>query len=384
MVFSFLALTILGGTFGHCLSSPEPTVISGGSRTHTLLIVYHLNCHDGVTAAWVFWSKYGNNAQYYGITAGSSLNPELYNQCANRKVIFVDVCLSLADMTKIQKVANKLFILDHHQCNEQTIKKIGGIYSSKKSGCELAWNYVYGTKIPPPKFLLYVADKDLFTRKYEETTYFIDAVHYKGKILSSIDKIDTLSKSKDMNKYIAFGKFLRQNIYDPLIRSLPYYMADYGEYKVILVQNLLGCLQSDIGYYLSEMYSDRVVLILEYYPKKKGWSSSIRGIAYQDNNILYTSQDIAKTFGGNGHLAAAGAVIGPSLSMFTNIQKITPLSTFPYKREYQKYFDHLFRNISPYKNSVPNTRIIEKYLVNFFDMKNIKLKSYYDFEKYTM
>ena len=51
--------------------------------TKSIVVLYHHDCTDGFSAAWVAWKKFGNTADYIGINPGTApigglKNKEIY------------------------------------------------------------------------------------------------------------------------------------------------------------------------------------------------------------------------------------------------------------------------------------------------------------------
>lgn len=149
------------------------------------LVIYHENCFDGMTAAWLFWKVFGEeNTNYhpadYSKPGGKEI-PE--NQAKN--IYIVDYAYSLEVLKKQAAKCEKLLVLDHH---ESAIKELAGyenaILDENKSGAGIVFQYLK-TKYPHSLyandaylrnslalFVHYVQDRDTWTFESPNTESF--------------------------------------------------------------------------------------------------------------------------------------------------------------------------------------------------------------------
>lgn len=133
----------------------------------TPLVIYHGNCADGFTAAWVC-KRAMPDAEFY---AGVYQNPP--PDVTNRDVVLVDFSYKKPVMEDICWKANSVLILDHHKTAMDDLKdleQIGGktgtfgirvIFDMNRSGAMIAWDY-FNLGIDPPQLLKHVQDRDLW------------------------------------------------------------------------------------------------------------------------------------------------------------------------------------------------------------------------------
>lgn len=82
------------------------------ARSTSVVVVYHADCHDGVTAAWVALQKCPG-AELYPAFHGAE--PDL-KRLSGREVYFVDFTWPASVVfERVLPVVNKLTILDHHE-----------------------------------------------------------------------------------------------------------------------------------------------------------------------------------------------------------------------------------------------------------------------------
>ena len=134
------------------------------SNTRKPLVIYHANCIDGFTAAYVFWCKFHDNAEYLAASYGDEI-PNV----ANREVFIVDFSYPIDKMEQIIKSADSVTWLDHHAPALIAIRPLSQTYAPmrfnnlsniNRSGAMLAWEFVGGNVDALP-LVQYVQDMDL-------------------------------------------------------------------------------------------------------------------------------------------------------------------------------------------------------------------------------
>lgn len=135
------------------------------------LVMYHGDCPDGTTAAWVLWYAFKGRAEFkplfYGVPFRAPTGPA-------RPVFMVDFCLKTnAEMKTIQDFAapHKFVVIDHHK-DPGVPKAIEGlkdaVYVIGKSGARLTWEYLFPER-PVPAIIAYTEDRDLWNWKLEHS-----------------------------------------------------------------------------------------------------------------------------------------------------------------------------------------------------------------------
>jgi uncharacterized protein len=141
-------------------------------------VIYHENCPDGIAAAWVFSHYFGDDIQFIALKAGAPAPFELVKKGDN--IAIVDTSFRREEMIKMAETATFVVVLDHHKSAERELSgsfpsNIQCVFDMYKSGCQLAWDYLYSTRIDNiediyggeqllarPWFIDYIADKDLW------------------------------------------------------------------------------------------------------------------------------------------------------------------------------------------------------------------------------
>jgi uncharacterized protein len=125
------------------------------------MCIYHANCADGFTAAWVVWKALGKNVEFVPGFYGMEV-PDV----AGKEVYIVDFSFKRPVMAEIVKKATKVVHIDHHL---SAIKDMIGFHASNfekfysesnnQSGAMLTWNYFY-SEDDIPDMIKYVDDVD--------------------------------------------------------------------------------------------------------------------------------------------------------------------------------------------------------------------------------
>ena len=123
-----------------------------------IVILYHAECPDGFGAAWAAHKKFGDKAEYIGVSHDEPVPSGL----EGKEVYFVDFSYSEEIIKHLIKTNKRVTTIDHHFTREAATKMTQDYsYSTNNSGSVLTWRYFHKDK-PVPKLLEYVEDRDLF------------------------------------------------------------------------------------------------------------------------------------------------------------------------------------------------------------------------------
>lgn len=258
------------------------------------LVIYHGNCADGFTAAWVFHKKYGANADYHiGIYA------ETPPDVTGRDVYLVDFSYKRAVVEGMLKTAAKVVLIDHHKTALDDLAGLDGLEyftDLHRSGANLAWDYL-NRGILAPKLIQYVQDRDLWRFELDFTK---EVMTYVFAHDFDFDVWDELASEllNDIGGVISSGSVLlmkqRKDI-DAVLKQTKRTMW-IGGYQVPAA-NVPYFMSSDAGHILCEnkpfaaCYSDTETHRL----------FSLRSSDEGEDVAL-----IAAQYGGGGHRNAAG------------------------------------------------------------------------------
>lgn len=133
------------------------------------LVIYHGNCPDGFTAAWVARKALGPGCDFVPASYGQE-PPDV----AGRRVYILDFAYKRPDMLAIAGRTPDVTILDHHKTAQADLAgladeclKVYGlhpptvVFDMEKSGCRLAWEHFFPDR-EPPWLVRYAEDRDLW------------------------------------------------------------------------------------------------------------------------------------------------------------------------------------------------------------------------------
>jgi oligoribonuclease NrnB/cAMP/cGMP phosphodiesterase (DHH superfamily) len=298
--------------------------MDGGSIMTYDIVVYHVNCNDGICSLWCSTHYHKKNKLpepiKVGLSPASKLDTMKYN-IKNKRILFTDVCPPLQSIVNMAKEAKHITIIDHHDTNYRSynemksiidrIDNITIIMRMDLAACQLTWDYFFKNK-KRPWFIDHVGARDMFTQmKY--TDEIIKALDSNDMIDSNdLNKLDTLMRYKksNINKLIDLGKtIIRLNkkiMKDELHRVYEGRIQIKDTSYRVWIGSIRNNLISDFGNFLSShKFSDNMnpdfVMLWNYNPMTNTWSISLRGSDTSPNLAL-----IAEHFGGGGHPKASG------------------------------------------------------------------------------
>lgn len=148
------------------------------------LCIYHGNCADGFTAAWVVRRKFEDRFDFHAGVHGDP-PPDV----AGRHVVIVDFSYKRPVLEAMAASALSVLILDHHKSAQEALADLPppppdpygrrekgtihvnlppgscAIFDMKRSGAQIAWDYFFGSISRRPQLVDYVGDRDLWRFK---------------------------------------------------------------------------------------------------------------------------------------------------------------------------------------------------------------------------
>ncbi|MFH1188448.1 MAG: DHHA1 domain-containing protein [bacterium] len=258
-----------------------------------IVILYHKNCLDGQTSAWVAWKFFKNKADYLPVEHQKSIPADL----KNKSIYCIDFCYSEDIMQSLLAQNDSLIVIDHHITAEKKLTSLpNAIYDINHSGCVLAWKYFF-PKESLPRIIRHVEDVDLwkFLLPYtKEISAVLDAKQF------SFSQWDKLAKDIEINslrkQHIIAGKTIllyQSHIIHKLINQAQ--LVTFEKHKAYAVNSPV--LSSEIGNALVQ--KDFSIGII--------WSikKDLIRVSLRSNGTVDVAK-LAQQYGGGGHVAAAG------------------------------------------------------------------------------
>ena len=261
----------------------------------TPIVIYHGNCADGFTAAWVIWTK----------NPGWEFYPGKYQEeppdVTGREVYFVDFSYKRPVILEMAKKAKSIIILDHHKTAEADLvdlpENVGVVFDMNKSGARLAWDHFRPGK-DVPTLVQYVEDRDLWKFNLRGTKALGEYIFSHAYDFETWDKLFyTFSDYSSLGKAEEAGEaILRKKDKDTEELLQNKFQMTIQGHKV-WVANLPYTFSSDAGHILAQGMPFGATFYLD-------GTSAHFSLRSTDDGIDVS--EVAKQYGGGGHAHAAG------------------------------------------------------------------------------
>lgn len=255
------------------------------------LCIYHGNCADGFSGAWVVRRALGQETEFHaGVYQTAPPN------VAGKDVVLVDFSYKRPVMEQIVDAARSVVVLDHHKTAEADLAGLPGaevVFDMERAGSRIAWDYYFPNEVPP-QVLLHVEDRDLWRFALPKTR------EIQANIFSypyEFDIWDRLMRADPAVLAVEGAAIERKHFKDvaELVKVCQRTMRIAGH--TIPVASLPYTLTSDAGHLMAQGQPFAAC----YWDTPQGRVFSLRST---DNGIDVS--EIAKQFGGGGHRNAAG------------------------------------------------------------------------------
>jgi oligoribonuclease NrnB/cAMP/cGMP phosphodiesterase (DHH superfamily) len=255
-------------------------------------VIYHKNCIDGFTSAYVVWLHYGKSAEYipWAYEERQCFEPELMSDC---DVVIVDFSFKREQLEKIKKVAKSLVVLDHHKTAMADLQGLPyARFDMSKSGARLAWEFFFIDK-KPISIVEYAEDHDLWKHSLPHSKQFSMWIKNQEFTFERWKQINT--KLECMSDDFVRTISEHQNTINSIVNNIAAgaYQCRIAGYDAKAVNSPIY--QSEIGELLCKEATVAVIF----------WETNDKVVASLRSKTVDVS-DIAKIWGGGGHKAAAG------------------------------------------------------------------------------
>jgi uncharacterized protein len=264
--------------------------------TKDIVVLYHNDCTDGFSSAWVAWKKFGNRADYIGINPGTAPIDGL----KNKEVYMLDLVYPVQYLKKLVADNKKFIAIDHHVSNQKSFVLIkDGLFDNNHSGAVLAWKYFYPeTKIP--KLLAHIEDMDLWKFKIsgsKELIAYLDTINFDFKKWS--EAVKSVEDKIKYQEYLNKGAFILK-YQDGLIESI---ITNHA-----VSVNFLGYKAYAVN---SPIFNSQIAnaLYKKLPPIGIVWAQEVDGgihVSLRSDGTVDVSKIASKFNGGGGHKKSAG------------------------------------------------------------------------------
>jgi len=298
------------------------------------LVIYHGNCADGFSAAWVFHNAQDALETEFDFHAGVYNDPP--PDVTDRVVYLVDFSYRRTVVLEMLDKAKHIYLIDHHktaiedllgalegEINSIALHKNFTAYTDlERSGAMLAWDFIYWTKcmseeyyaagepypdrtneyyIMPPKLLEHIQDRDLWKFKLPLTREIQAAVFSFEYTFENWDKL--MAAKQDELLILSAGGAAIERKHHKDIKEMVSVCRRYlsiGSYYVP-VASLPYIYSSDAGHLMAKEHENGTMFAACYWDTSDHRIFSLRSC---DHGVDVS--EVAKQYGGGGHRNAAG------------------------------------------------------------------------------
>lgn len=255
------------------------------------LCIYHGNCADGFTSAWVVRKALGEGIHFH-----AGVYQDAPPDVRGKDVLMVDFSYKRPVLEEIREDAASVLVLDHHKTAQADLQDLPGVqtvFDMERSGARITWDYFFpGQK--PPQLLLHIEDRDLWRfalRKTREIQASVFAYPYKFEVWDYL-------MGADLGQLAVEGEAIERKHFKDIRELITVVTRDFtiGGHTVP-VANLPYTLTSDAGHILAEGKPFAGC----YWDTPQGRVFSLRS-----TDAGLDVAEIAKQYGGGGHKHASG------------------------------------------------------------------------------
>lgn len=263
------------------------------------MVIYHNNCYDGVTAAYVCWRAL--DAEFEGGVSNVEYVPCNYSDpppdVKGKDVYIVDFSFKRDIILKMKEEARSLIILDHHKTAEAELAGLDyAIFDMNRSGAGIAWDYFF-PGVDRPWLVNYIEDRDLWKfvlPNSKEINAWIQS--FDIDLTTWISKVSqgNIGNAKDQGVSLLRMemKYVKTIANNAKLKKIGEYIAPYVQTSILM---------SEVCDYLIHNYPGNYPFAFYSFERKDGkFQYGLRSRSDFDVSV------IAKQFGGGGHKQAAG------------------------------------------------------------------------------
>jgi oligoribonuclease NrnB/cAMP/cGMP phosphodiesterase (DHH superfamily) len=268
-----------------------------------IIVLYHANCLDGFTSAWVAWKKFGDSAVYIPAKHGDEPPEEVFEK---GKTIYMLDFFSYPKETieRILENSEKLIVIDHHISVQDLLPLADEhVFNNEESGASLSWKYFYPNE-KLPKFIEYVRNHDIWNFVLPKTSEVAEALYLQDFEFEIWDKMKDTFEIKDLfERFVQDGELLIKKRDKTVEKIIKYAVeVEIGGYKGLAVN--ANIYPNELGHALFEASGVFGAI----------WSN--RGdyinVSLRSGEGGADVSELAKIYGGGGHKHAAGFRINES------------------------------------------------------------------------
>lgn len=270
------------------------------------LVIYHGNCADGFTSAWLANMAFAGNVQTkeWRVDAVAGFYGEAPPDVTGRQVFILDFSYPVEDMNVISAQADHVIVIDHH---ESAIRKIGETrwhnvelnLSTERSGAYLTSLYFWPDREPEDMVKL-VDDRDRWVFRDQRSRPFAAGLFSRLYTLE-----DWNNAANNVEQTCVEGEAIERKHHKDIeeLLKVGVQMDNINQYSVP-VCNLPYTMASDAGHKMLEMYP-KAPFAATWFLRNDGK----RVYSLRSRKGGMNVAKVAEIFGGGGHENAAGFTV---------------------------------------------------------------------------
>lgn len=266
------------------------------------LIVFHSNCPDGFTAAWVAARALGDVELFEGRYG----DEPPYELARGRPVYVVDFSYPRDQLQLLKGAARTIRVLDHHKTAEANLRGLPYCtFDMERSGATLTWDHFHPGR-PRPWVVAYVEDRDLWRFDLPDSEMVSLWIRCTPHTLDAWDAIARLDLAEVLEQARGCRRYLDHYVADALRKAYPVELiwADLGEpawqCERVFAVNVSYTGVSDVLHGALVRNPDARVALGWHVAEDGKLNCSFRSVEGFD------CSRIARSYGGGGHAQASG------------------------------------------------------------------------------
>lgn len=258
------------------------------------VVIYHANCLDGFTSAWIC-SLFLEDAIYIPAADREKFSLDV----RGKTVYIIDFSYTTAIMLKIEKEAQNLILIDHH---ESAYKRLGDFeysyFDLDHSAAVLVWKFFEPQK-DPPLIALLAEDRDLWRWEIRGSKLATTALMAHEFTFEKWDYLAGLSLDELINMGESIQAFKDMCIKEHVSKVK---ISSFEGYDVPVVNCTTSRIKSELGSLICQ-----------------GWPFAVLWSAFKEGKLLCSLRsnpdgginvaELCERHGGGGHPNAAGVIV---------------------------------------------------------------------------
>lgn len=287
-----------------------------------VVIIYHGNCADGFTSAWIMAKAFG--AFNIEPTFHAGVYQDAPPDVKNAHVFLVDFSYKRAVIEAMLQDCEKMCIIDHHKTAIADLEspfadpledKLVRMFDTKRSGAGLCWQYCF-PQIPMPRWIEAVQARDLWQEDRPDWQAIRAVAAYMFSFEYTLANWDQFN-TEDYHTLVDCGIPIERKHFkdiEELLTVNTHWLrfptdTDPTKYITCPSANLPYTLSSDAGHIMNSKHGSDFSVCWWVSPDLNRWGTKVTFSMRSPKEGGRDVSELAKLFGGGGHKNAAGFTI---------------------------------------------------------------------------